>query len=138
MAMNSGEMPQARRGMPLEELRQVWQLNAKAKEKEIMDRYYAQRRSDGGREGLAIWERYARRVRREKILLAAKLLRKAGFEVSYATIGHITGQARRTIAGYWSPPEPKRNQTAPVQHNPKPVVEPESEPPANYRFPGPW
>jgi hypothetical protein len=79
--------------MTIDEVRQIWLLRAEAKTKAIMDSYYARREASGGgygHEGLGVYGIYQERAAREKVRLAAKLLEKAGLEVSDATIRKVT------------------------------------------------
>lgn len=124
-------MTRARRGLTVEEVRQLWLPRAEAKTKAIMDSYYASRDSSGGgygHEGLGVYGTYQERAAREKVRLAAKLLRQANIEVTYSTIHKVTGQSRSTIMTYWAPPRQGPPEDA--------TLEVDNEPPRIIRFPG--
>jgi hypothetical protein len=118
-----------KKGMSVEDVRQVWLPRAEAKTKAIIDRYYAQRPHSGGREGLGIYGRFQERAAREKVRLAVRLLQQAGLDVTLTVIGKVTGQSRSTISNYWAPPR------EPVNLPPVPTAD-EEPPPPTYRFPG--
>ena len=101
-------MSRVRRGMTIEEVREIWLPRSETKTKQIMGAYDARRRNDGGgygHEGLGVYGTYKERVAREKVRLAVYLLQKAGLEVSYQTIRKVTRQSESTIYRYWSPPK---------------------------------
>ncbi len=119
-----------RRGMTIDEVREIWLPRAETKARAIMDSFYAQRDRAGGsygHEGLGVYGDYKERAAREKVRLAVRLLEKAGLEVSYATIRKVTGQSESTIWAYWRPPEP-----SPPEGD---VIDAEAEPQI-IRFPG--
>jgi DNA invertase Pin-like site-specific DNA recombinase len=118
-----------RNGTSIDDVRQVWQPLAEAKTKAIIDKYYAQRSSSGGREGLGIYGKFQERAAREKVRLAVRLLQQARLEVSYTTISKVTGQSRGTISNYWGPPR------QPVEAPPAQATD-ERSLPAIYRLPG--
>ena len=105
-------MTRARKGMTMDEIRQIWLERAEAKTKAIMDRYRARQSEAGGygHEGLGIYGISQERAAREKVRLAAKLLATAGLEVTYETIRKVTGQSSNTISRYWVPPKPAEEQ----------------------------
>ena len=97
-------MAKVKKGMSIEEVRQVWLPLAQAKSQEFMDKYYARSEHSGGREGLGVYGLSKERAAREKVRLAVKLLKQAGLEITFSSIGRVTGQSRSTIANYWAPP----------------------------------
>lgn len=122
-------MARTKKGMSVEDLRQVWLPLAEGKTKEIIGKYYAQRPHSGGREGLGIYGRFQERAAREKVRLAVRLLQQAGLQVTLTTINKVTGQSRSTISNYWAPPrEPAIPPLTPILD--------EGPPPPTYRFPG--
>ncbi len=121
-------MARVKKGMSVEEVRQVWQPLAEAKTKEIISKYYAQRPYSGGREGLGIYGKFQERAAHEKVRVAVRLLQQAGVDVTYTTISKVTGQSRSTISNYWAPPR------QPVDSAPAQTTS--GEPPPTYRFPG--
>jgi len=121
-------MTRVRKGMSVDEVRQIWQPLAEAKTKEIISNYYAQRPYSGGREGLGIYGKFQERAAREKVRLAVRLLQQAGVEVTYTTISKVTGQSRNTISNYWAPPR-QPVESAPAQTS-------DESPPPTFRFPG--
>ena len=122
-------MARVKKGMSVEELRQVWLPLAEAKTKAIIGKYYAQRPYSGGREGLGIYGKFQERAAREKVRLAVRLLQQTGLEVTFTMISRVTGQSRSTISHYWAPPQ------APIDPPPAPPAD-EQPPPPTYRFPG--
>lgn len=77
-------MTRVRRGMTIDQVRQIWLPRAESKVKTILDSYYARREKSGGgygHEGLGVYGIYQERAAREKVRLAARLLEKAGLEV---------------------------------------------------------
>lgn len=122
-------MARVKKGMSIDEVRQVWLPLAEAKTKEIIGKYYAQRPYSGGREGLGIYGKFQERAAREKVRLAVRLLQQAGVEVTYMTISKVTGQSRSTIGNYWAPPRQPVAPSAVEVTNAEP-------PPSTYRFPG--
>lgn len=123
-------MARVRKGMSVEEVREVWLPLAEAKAKAIIDSYYAQRPYSGGREGLGIYGKFQERAAREKVRLAVRLLQQAGLEVTVTMISKVTGQSRSTISNYWAPPREL------VEPPPAPTAE--EHPPRILRFPGTW
>lgn len=122
-------MTRVRKGMSIDEVRQVWLPLAETKTKEIISKYYAQRPYSGGREGLAIYGKFKERAAREKVRLAVRLLQQAGVEVTYTTISKVTGQSRNTISNYWAPQRQPAEPSAAQATNDEP-------PPPTYRFSG--
>jgi DNA invertase Pin-like site-specific DNA recombinase len=122
-------MARVKKGMSIDEVRQVWLPLAEAKTKEIIGKYYAQRPYSGGREGLGVYGKFQERAAREKVRLAVRLLQQAGVEVTYTTISKVTGQSRNTIGNYWAPPR------QPAEPSAAQVTNDEPSPPT-YRFPG--
>lgn len=100
-------MVRVKRGMLLEEVREIWRLRADTKTKAIMEKYYSLpgRGAGAGSEGLGVYSIYKERAARDKVRLAACLLEKAGLPVSYSSIRKVTGQSDSTIRHYWSPPQ---------------------------------
>jgi len=100
-------MTRVRRGMSIEEVRQIWLPRAEAKTEAILNGFYTKRRSSGrgsAREGFGVYGQHQSRAAREKVRLAIKLLEGAGLEVSHATIRKVTRQSYETISSYWDPP----------------------------------
>ena len=122
-------MARARKGMSVDEVRDIWLPLAEAKTKAIIDSYYAQRPHSGGREGLGIYGKFQERAAREKVRLAVRLLKQAGLAVTVTMINKVTGQSRTTISNYWSP------RREPVDPPPTPT-DGEKPPPKIIRFPG--
>ncbi len=120
-------MTRVKKGITLEEVRQIWLPRAEAKTKAIIDSYYVQRPHSGGREGLGIYGRFQERAAREKVRLAVKLLQQAGLDVTVTMISKVTGQSRNTISNYWAPP------SEPVDSSPVPNKD-EGPPPTTIRF----
>ena len=98
-------MAKARKGMSVEEVREVWLPLAEAKVRAIIDSYYAQRAYSGRREGLGIYGKFQERAAREKVRLAVRLLQQAGLEATVTMISKVTRQSRSTISNYWAPPK---------------------------------
>ena len=124
-------MTRVKKGMSINEIRQIWRPRAQAKAEAIMNSYHAQHERSGGgfgHEGLGVYGIYQVRVAREKVRLAAKLLGQAGLEVSCGAIRKVTGQSLSTIASYWSPPRPTVEDDE--------AGAPESDCPRIIRFPG--
>lgn len=121
-------MATVKKGMSVEDVRQIWLPLAETKTKAIIDKYYAQRPCSGGREGLGIYGKFQSRAAREKVRLAIRLLQQAGLEVTCTMISKVTGQSHSTISNYWSPSrkpiDPPLTSTA------------DKEPPPTFRFPG--
>ena len=120
-------MARVKKGMSIEEVRQVWLPRAEAKTKAIIDSYYAQRPYSGGREGLGIYGRFKERATREKVRMAVRLLQQAGLEVTVTMISKVTRQSRDTISHYWTPPREPADPAAPTADEELPPI---------YRFPG--
>jgi hypothetical protein len=129
-------MIRAKKGMTLDQVRELWAINAKAKEDAIMAKYHAMKQNypSFGRAGLSVWEGYRDRVTEAKVQMGVSLLQQAGFPVTCAMIDRVTGQASKTILGYWSPPEEKSRVPAESRPQPQPVIE-EEPPPPTYQFP---
>ena len=81
--------PRVRRGMSTDEIREVWRARAEAKSKEIMDKFYAQRRGGDSRESFGIFGRFKSRAAAAKIRLAEQLVKSAGLPLDEATIRKI-------------------------------------------------
>ena len=80
-------IPKVKRGMSIDQVREIWRLRSEAKTKEIMDKYAQQKAGrSGGGEGLGIYGQFRSRVAREKILFAERLLKSAGLSTDEATI----------------------------------------------------
>ncbi|MFH1109565.1 MAG: hypothetical protein V1790_10270 [Planctomycetota bacterium] len=123
-------MTRVRHGLTIDEVRQIWLSRSEGKTRTILNSYHARRESSGGgygHEGLGIYGMYQERAAREKVRLAAKLLEKAGLEVSYKTIRSVTGQSSSTICRYWVPPK---------QNSPEnPTLQVDEELPQVIQFP---
>lgn len=79
-----------RKGMTLEEVREIWRVQSEARTKEIMDKYYQQKAGrSGGREGLGIYSRFQSRAALEKERLAERLLKSAGLPTDEGTIRRV-------------------------------------------------
>lgn len=78
--------PRARRGMTIEQVREIWLVRSQAIETKIMAAYKKQWQGGAGREGLGIYGRYASRVASETARLAERLLASAGLPTDEATI----------------------------------------------------
>ena len=120
-----------RRGMTIEEVRQIWLPRAQAVETEIMDKYRTRRDAAGGgygHEGLGVHGISKERAAREKVRMAVRLLEGAGLEVSHKTVRKVTGQSESTIATHWPPPRRPAAKDIPET--------PENEKPRVIRFPG--
>lgn len=118
-----------KRGMSLDEVREIWRLRSDAKTKATMDKYYRLpgRGAGAGSEGLGVYCIYKERAARDKVRLAVYLLEKAGIPVSYSTIRKITGQSDSTISSYWAPAR---------EHSPESQGALDEEPSNIIRFPG--
>jgi hypothetical protein len=81
--------PRVKRGMTIEQVREIWIVRAEAKTKEIMGKYAKRKLSGGGREGLGIYGQFQSRTAREKVRLAEKLLKSAGLQTDDATIRKV-------------------------------------------------
>lgn len=82
-------VPRVKRGMTIEQVREIWRVRADAKTKEIMDKYYTERPFSGGREGLGIYGQFQSRAAREKVRLAERLIKSAGLPSDDATIRKV-------------------------------------------------
>ena len=119
-----------RKGMSIDQVREVWIEQSEKKEADIWGKYHAQRPSSGGREGLGIHGIYKQRVTQAKVRIAQRLLKSAGLEVSVSSIHKVTKQSRTTIANYWTPPaEPEKVKDVSIE------VEDDTPPPPTYKFP---
>lgn len=79
--------PKVKRGMSMEQIREIWRVRSEAKTKEIMDRYTKQKAGrSGGREGLGIYGQFQSRAATEKVRLAERLLKSAGLPTDDTTI----------------------------------------------------
>jgi hypothetical protein len=80
----------AKRGMGIDQVREIWRMRSEAKTKEIMEKYTKQKSGrSGGREGLGIYGQFQSRAAREKIRLAEQLLKSAGLPIDDATIRKV-------------------------------------------------
>lgn len=123
-------MARIRKGMAINEVREIWLERSETKSKAILDSYRRQHTSSAGREGLGIYGRFQQRVAREKVRLAAHLLERAGHDVTESSIRKVTRQSLETIRGYWAPQRPPADNAA---HESMGDNEP---PPPTFRFPG--
>lgn len=85
--------PRVRRGMTIDQVREIWLIRSETKTKALMAKYEKQRReapSGYGREKFAIYGLYRQRAADAKRRLAVDLLEKAGLEVTPATIRKVT------------------------------------------------
>ena len=80
--------PRVKRGMTIEQVRNIWRVRSEAKTKEIMGKY-KRHGSGAGHEGLAVYGQYQSRAAREKWRLAEKLLQSAGLPVDDATMRKV-------------------------------------------------
>ncbi|MDB5321950.1 MAG: hypothetical protein JWN40_3581 [Phycisphaerales bacterium] len=78
-----------KRGMTIEQVREIWRERSEAKTKEIMEKYYKQRPFSGGREGLGIYGQFQSRAATEKVRLAERLAKSVGLPLNDATIRKI-------------------------------------------------
>ena len=81
MRLTTDRVPALRvkRGMSLEQVREIWRVRSEAKTLEIMDKYMELKAGrSGGREGLGIYGQFQSRAAREKLRLAERLLKSAG------------------------------------------------------------
>jgi hypothetical protein len=126
-------MIRAKKGMTVDQVRELWAVRAKEKEDTIWAKYNAYRSSypSFGRSGLSVYEGYKARVTKARVVTAVSLLNGAGLEVSCTMIRKVTGQSPNTILGYWTPPSEK-TVTAPAP--PISMVD-EEPPPPTYQFP---
>lgn len=126
-------MIRAKKGMTVDQVREIWAIRAQEKEDAIWAKYNAYKASypSFGRSGLSVWEGYKARAMKVRVTTAVSLLRAAGLEITCATIRKITGQSPNTILSYWTPPVEK---TA-VAPAPLPPVVDEEPPPPTYQFP---
>ena len=87
----SSSPPRVKRGMTMEQVREIWVVRAEAINRDVMGKYAKQRREhgSGGREGLGIYGQFQSRVKRKKEELAERLLRSAGLPTDDATIGKV-------------------------------------------------
>lgn len=82
--------PKVKRGMSMEQVREIWRVRSEAKTKEIMDKYTKQKAGrSGGREGLGIYGQFQSRAAREKVRLAERLLKSAGLPTDEATVRKV-------------------------------------------------
>lgn len=87
-------VPKVKRGMSIEEVREIWRIRSEAKTKEIMDKYTKQKAGrNGGREGLGIYGQFQSRAAREKVRLAERLLKSAGLPTDDTTIRKLMRRA---------------------------------------------
>jgi hypothetical protein len=103
---SSSLAPRVKRGMTMDQVREIWRIRSEAKTKQTMAKYEKQRigaPTGYGREKFGTYGQYQSRVAREKVRLAAKLLESAGLEVNDGTISKVTGQSKATIWSYWEP-----------------------------------
>jgi hypothetical protein len=86
-------VPKVKRGMSIDQVREVWHERSEAKTKEIMDKYTKQKAGrSGGREGLGIYGQFQSRAAREKLRLAERLLKSAGLPTDDATVRKVMRQ----------------------------------------------
>lgn len=121
-------MRRVTKGMTVEEVRAIWLERSEAKTKAILDSYHRQHATSAGREGLGIYGRFQKRVAREKVRLAVRLLEQAGHEVTESSIRKVTRQSLDTIRGYWTPP----TRTDDAAHE---SISADELPPPTFRFP---
>lgn len=102
-------MPKQRSEGSIDELRLEWRRRADAAEQEIMGKYHSRRAESGGfgHEGLGVYGIYQERLARKKVELGAKLLKRAGLEVTTRDIRKLTGQSLSTIEHYRPMPRQK-------------------------------
>lgn len=87
LATEQPAVPRVKRGMTLEQVREIWRVRSEARTKEIMASYERQKAGrSGGREGLGIYGIFQSRAAREKLKLAERLLKSAGLPTDDATI----------------------------------------------------
>ncbi len=87
LTTDSVPLLKVKRGMTLEQVREIWRIRSEAKTKEIMDKYTKQKAGrSGGREGLGIYGQFQSRAAREKLRLAERLLKFAGLTTDGTTI----------------------------------------------------
>src|SRR2546421_7091786 len=83
-------VPRVKRGMNIDQVREIWRIRSEAKTKEIMDKYTKQKAGrSGGREGLGIYGQFQSRASRETRRLAERLLTSAGFPTDDATVRRL-------------------------------------------------
>jgi hypothetical protein len=79
-----------KRGMSIDQVREIWRTRSEAKTKAIMDKYTEQKAGrSGGREGLGIYGQFQSRAAREKLRLAEQLLKSAGLPTDAATVHKV-------------------------------------------------
>lgn len=84
-------VPRAKRGMSIDQVREIWLVRAAAKTTEIMNKYHKQKAGrSGGRSGLGIYGQFQSRAAVAKIKLAEQLLKSAGLPTDEGTIGRLT------------------------------------------------
>ncbi len=87
LSTDRSPVPRAKRGMSLEEVREIWRARSEAKTREIMAKYAKQKAGrSGGREGLGIYGQFQSRASDAKARLAEQLLKSAGLPTDAATI----------------------------------------------------
>ena len=80
-------VPRVKRGMNIDQVREIWRKRSEAKTQEIMDKYTKQTVGrSGGHEGLGIYGLFQSRAAREKVRLAKRLLKSAGLPTDDATV----------------------------------------------------
>lgn len=90
LATERPPVPRAKRGMTIDQVREIWRVRSEAKTAEIMDKYYQQKAGrSGGREGLGIYGQFQSRAAWEKVRLAERLLKSAGLPADDATIRKV-------------------------------------------------
>ena len=92
MRLTTDSVPvlKVKRGMSIDQVREIWRMRSDAKTKEIMDKYTKQKAGrSGGREGLGIYGQFQSRAAREKVRLAERLLKSAGLPTDDATVRKV-------------------------------------------------
>lgn len=92
MRLTTDRVPvlRVKRGMSIDQVREIWRMRSEAKTKAIMDKYTKQKAGrSGGREGLGIYAQFQSRAAREKVRLAEQLLKSAGLPIDDATIRKV-------------------------------------------------
>jgi hypothetical protein len=88
--------PRVKRGMTLDEVREVWRVRSDAKSKAIMDSYARQKAGgSGGRAGLGIYGVFQSRAADERRRLAERLLKSAGLPTDQTTIRKLMRASKR-------------------------------------------
>ncbi len=90
LTTHAAPVPRVKRGMTIDQVREIWRVRSEAKTHEIMRKYTEQKAGrSGGREGLGIYGQFQSRAAREKVRLAERLLKSAGLPTDDATIRRL-------------------------------------------------